>query len=183
MIEPFEKYGLTFRTVEEEDASFIVELRTNEVLSRFLSPTSANVEQQKEWIRNYKQREADNKEAYFISLDEKGNRLGLNRLYNYEDDCFEIGSWLYKPGLNVSVAILGDLAARDYGFEKLGFGFCKFEVRRANVSVVKYHLGFKPEKTGENELDYFFRLSYDNYKKQRDKLLNILDHGATKVHR
>lgn len=178
MIKPFTKYGLHFRTVEEDDAAFIVELRNDEVLSRFLSPTSPDVNDQKDWIRNYKHREERNEEAYFVSLDENGGRQGLNRLYNYDDDCFEIGSWLYKSGLDMSVAILGDLAARDYGFEILGFTKCTFEVRKANLSVVKYHLGFKPEKFRETDIDYYFRLSYENYKKQRDKLLKILLNGS-----
>jgi RimJ/RimL family protein N-acetyltransferase len=174
MISPFKKYGLTFRTVEEDDASFILELRNNKLLSRFLSPTDPDIEKQLKWIRSYKQREQQNKELYFISLDDKGDRQGLNRLYDYEADCFEIGSWLYKPGLDTYTAIRGDLAARDYGFEILSFSYCKFGVRRANLSVVKYHLGFNPEKTGETPNDIFFRLSYDNYRKQRNKLLKII---------
>ncbi len=178
MILPFRKFGLTFRTVEEEDASFILGLRNNEIRSRFLSPTNPDLEKQKEWIRLYKQREEKNEEAYFISLDEKGGKQGLNRLYNYKKDCFEIGSWLYKPGLEMSVAILGDLAARDYGFETLGFSTCTFEVRKANLSVVRYHVSFKPEKIRETDINYYFRLSYENYKKQRDKLLNILNYAT-----
>lgn len=178
MIGPFKKYGLTFRPVEEKDAPFILELRTNELLSRFLSPTNPGLGEQVKWIRCYKKREAQNTEAYFISLDDKGCKQGLNRLYNYEKDSFEIGSWLYKPGLNMSVAILGDLAIRDYGFETLGFSNCRFVVRKANLSVVKYHLGFKPEKIRETEVDYFFRLSYNNYRQQRDKLLKVLHYGA-----
>jgi len=178
MITQFEKYGLWFRTVEEDDAAFILALRNDPVLSRFLSPTNPSVEQQKAWIRKYKEREDENQEIYFISQHRTGEKLGLNRLYNYEKDCFEIGSWLYKAGPDMSVPILGDFAARDFGFETLGFAFCKFEVRKQNLSVVKYHLGFKPERTGESELDYYFRLSYDAYKKHRDKLLKILNYGA-----
>lgn len=178
MISQFKKYGLTFRTVEEEDAPFILELRSNKALSRFLTATDPDLEKQVEWIRSYKQREQQNEEVYFISLDNKGDRQGLNRLYNYEPDCFEIGSWLYKPGLEKYVSIRGDLAVRDYGFETLGFTHCKFAVRKANLSVVRYHAGFKPEKTGETEIDYFFRLSYDNYRRHRDKLLKIMSCGA-----
>lgn len=174
MIAPFNKYGLTFRTVVEEDAAFILELRNNELLSRFLSPTNNDVEQQKEWIRAYKQREEQNEEVYFVSLDDKGDRLGLNRLYNYDKNSFEIGSWIYKPGLDMSVAILGDLTARDYGFETLGFLSCRFRVRKINVSVIKYHLGFNPQRTGESELDYYFELGYDGYKIYRNKLLKML---------
>lgn len=171
----FTKYGLTFRTVEEEDAPFILELRNNKSLSRFLSATDPHIEKQVEWIRNYKEREAQNEEYYFVSFNDKLQRQGLNRLYNFEQDSFEIGSWVYKPGLNMNVAILGDFAARDYGFETLGFSSCRFFVRKANVSVVKYHLGFDPEITGETEMDYFFRLSYHNYKKRRDRLLKIMN--------
>jgi RimJ/RimL family protein N-acetyltransferase len=163
--------------VEEEDAGFIVELRTDPNLSRFLSPTNPNIEEQKAWIAKYKLREEQGEEYYFLCLNEDGEKLGLNRLYNFEKDCFEIGSWLYKPGLPMSMAVLGDLTIRDYGFENLGFDQCKFEVRKANLSVVKYHLAFKPEKVGESELDYYFRLSYDRYKIHRDKLLKILNHG------
>jgi len=176
MIEQFTRYGLTFRTVEEADASFILALRTDAVLSRFLSSTEPGIATQKEWIREYKKRENRNEEVYFVSLNWQGERQGLNRLYNYKDDCFEIGSWLYKAGLDISVPVLGDLAARDYGFERLGFACCNFGVRKDNLAVLKYHQGFKPEKTGESELDYYFRLSYDDYKTHRNKLLKLLNH-------
>ena len=176
MVLPFYKYGLRFRTVEVEDAAFIVELRNDEALARFLSKTSPDVEHQKEWLREYKKREELNQEAYFVALDKNQKRLGLNRLYNFEEDCFEIGSWIYSAGLDLSTPILGDLAVRDYGFETLGFSTCRFVVRKANLQVLKYHVGFNPRQDGETDLDYLFSLSYENYKKQRDKLLKLLDY-------
>jgi len=173
----FTKFGLLFTTVKEEDAAFILELRNDPMLSRFLSTTSVDLQQQKEWIKKYKLREDQNEEVYFICSNTRGSKLGLNRLYNFEDDCFEIGSWLYKPGLNMSIPILGDLAARDFGFDILGFKFCKFEVRKKNLSVLRYHLAFKPERIGESELDYYFKLSYESYRQHRNKLLKLLSHG------
>lgn len=173
----FRKFGLLFTTVKEEDASFIIELRNDPLLSRFLSATSADLQQQKEWIKKYKLREDQNEEIYFICSNTEGVKQGLNRLYNFEDDCFEIGSWLYKPGLNMSIPILGDLAARDFGFDTLGFKSCKFEVRKKNLSVLKYHLAFKPERIGESDLNYYFRLSYESYKQHHDKLLKLLNYG------
>jgi RimJ/RimL family protein N-acetyltransferase len=178
MIEQFEKYGLKFRTVDATDAEFIIELRSDPALSKFLSPTKPDLNQQKNWIEKYKEREARNEEAYFISIGDNGERLGLNRLYHYEEDSFTVGSWLYKRGLEMSIPILGDFAAREYGFEALGFSYCKFDVRKANQQVLKYHLGFKPERLYETELDYFFKLSYNNYRMQRDKLLKILNYGS-----
>lgn len=52
-----ERYGLYVRLVLEDDAEFINSLRRDLKLSRFISPTEDNVDIQKEWIRNYKQRE------------------------------------------------------------------------------------------------------------------------------
>jgi len=173
----FEKFGLFFRPVEEYDATFILNLRTNPLLSKFLSETVPNIQGQKEWIRKYKNREKQNQEIYFIASDKIGGKLGLNRLYNFEKNCFEIGSWLYKPEIEMSIPILGDLACRDFGFEVLGFPFCKFEVRKKNLSVVKYHLAFNPEKIAESDLNYYFKLSQKNYKQHRDKLLKILSYG------
>jgi hypothetical protein len=70
--------------------------------------------------------------------------------------------------------ILGDLAIRDYGFEVLKFRNCHFEVRKENLTVVRYHRNFAPELTGEDDLNYYFKLSYENYLIQRTKLLKFL---------
>lgn len=172
----FEKYGFTFRLVELEDAAFIVGLRSNEKLSRFLSTTSPEVADQQKWISQYKIREGLSMEFYFITLDENGNKIGLSRIYNMlpEASSFEIGSWLYHPDAPMRAPILGDLAIRDYGFEVLNFQNCHFEVRKENLSVVRYHRNFSPELTGEDDLNYYFRLSYENYLIHRSKLLKSL---------
>lgn len=170
------KYGLHLRTVDESDAAFILGLRTDERLSRFLSETSVSIEDQIEWIGQYKQRERKGEEYYFISLDGEGNRLGLNRLCNFDADSFEAGSWLFRRGLDTGIPVLGDLATRDFGFEELHFDSCRFEVLRGNEAVVKYHRGFRPELVGEDERAYYFRLSRPAYEVYRNKLLKIFFH-------
>ncbi|WP_207495329.1 GNAT family N-acetyltransferase [Aridibaculum aurantiacum] len=169
----FDKYGLSLRTVVENDADFIVQLRTDPKLSKHLSSTSTDIEKQKEWIRDYKERELHRNEYYFLISSNEGP-VGLNRLYNFKEDTFEIGSWLFKPTANEKYSILGDLAARDYGFEELHFSFCTFEVRKENKSVLRYHKQFKPEAIGVDSDNFYFKLSYNSYKCYRDKLLSIL---------
>lgn len=46
-----------FRLVEESNAHFICELRSDPNLNKHISQTSTLVEEQKKWIRNYKDRE------------------------------------------------------------------------------------------------------------------------------
>jgi hypothetical protein len=75
------KYGLNYRLIEEEDAEFIVKLRTNEKLSRFLNQTSNDIFKQIEWMGSYKRREQEGIDFYYIFIDNSGNKLGLSRLY------------------------------------------------------------------------------------------------------
>ena len=52
-----EKYGLFLKFVDEDDADFILKLRTNKEKSKYISLTNNDLELQKEWIRKYKDRE------------------------------------------------------------------------------------------------------------------------------
>ena len=170
------KYGLYVRLVDTSDAAFILGLRQDERLSRYLSKTDASLAQQVDWIERYKERERKGEEYYFVYTDETGNRFGVNRLYNFDADSFEAGSWLFLQGLQTHIPILGDLAARDFGFEDLGYSSCRFEVMKGNRSVIRYHEGFHPDRVGEDERAYYFALSRTAYTVHRDKLLKIFLH-------
>ncbi|GHT61866.1 hypothetical protein AGMMS50239_13750 [Bacteroidia bacterium] len=66
-------------------AEFIVALRTDPRLSRYIHETSPGIENQKEWIRNYKNREAEGVDYYFMfSVDSV--RQGLARIYDITED-------------------------------------------------------------------------------------------------
>jgi RimJ/RimL family protein N-acetyltransferase len=163
------------RFVEEGDASFIVSLRTDAKLGRFLSPTDPDVERQKKWIECYKERERAGEEFYFIFIGDDDTRYGVSRIYNIDpkERIFEVGSWLFVPDSPVGLAVLADLCARDYAFDRLGFDYCRFEVRKENKSVVNYHKKFDPELIGEDELNFYFRLSKEKYIARRDQMLKI----------
>ena len=99
------KYGLHCRLVNESDAAFIVQLRTDAKRSRFIHETDNDVNKQVEWIRNYKQREADGLEYYFI-YDINGEPFGVYRIYNIFDDHCTEGSWVCLPIEDSSKIIL-----------------------------------------------------------------------------
>lgn len=165
------------RLVEEDDATFILELRTNKDLSKHLSKVSYELESQKNWIKEYKEREKQAEEYYFISETYNGEKLGLNRLYNFSKSSFVLGSWIFKKGIKDSIPILADLTVRDFAYEKLGFKICNFDVRKSNKSVLRYHLLFKPKLLREEEMDLFFELDYETYQKHKQKILKVLNHG------
>lgn len=168
-----DKYGICLRLVEEHDAEFIVRLRTDEKLSRFLSLTSNDVDAQKRWIQKYKEREQKEQEYYFVAL-YQDVIYGTTRIYNIESDCFEVGSWLFSPETPSGVAVLADIIGREFAFEKFNTSKCKFEVRRKNASVVKYHKSYKPLLIKETEQDLYFLLNRSAFEEHKTKLIKLL---------
>lgn len=75
---------INLRLVKEEDGNFILKLRNNKELSKYISPTNINLEEQKEWIRNYKVRENKKEEFYFIVENKNKIPCGTVRIYNID---------------------------------------------------------------------------------------------------
>lgn len=113
-----DRYGLHCRLVNGDDAEFILKLRTNEHLSRFIHPTENNLEMQIDYIRAYKERELQGIDYYFMFfLDDKP--VGVNRLYHITEKEFTFGSWVFEEGLPYWVSCAGAIIAREFGFEVL----------------------------------------------------------------
>ncbi|WP_297830162.1 GNAT family N-acetyltransferase [uncultured Rikenella sp.] len=176
-IQTIHRYGITLRPVEVSDAEFILKLRTDERLGQFLSVTSPDLEQQQEWIRGYKEREAIGKEYYYIA-EKDGAAYGTIRTYKIGEDWFEGGSWLFSPDAPVGMSILADIINREFAFEVLDKSVNCFEVRRLNQAVVKYQRGYRPIQVAEDELNYYFILTRRQFAKYKQRYLKLLGFQA-----
>lgn len=174
LITTIEKYGIILRLVDNTDAEFILSLRTDQKLSTHLSATSPALSDQLSWITRYKEREKLGLEYYFMALDADGNRLGTTRIYNLEPGCFETGSWIFSRSAPHGAAIKADIIGREFAFDRLGLEFCKFEVRKGNAKVLKYHRAYHPEVIAEDELNYYFQLGKAAFVKHSQKLIKLL---------
>ena len=175
---PFIRYGQYYRLVEEEDYEFIFQLRSNELLGKHLNHTEDDPESQRIWIRNYKYREKSGDEFYFISLDViKNQRLGVFRLYNFTDDSFGTGSWLYRPGLK-NEPVIGNITGKEIGFEFLKYEKCRFDVRKENKTILAYHRLFNPTKIDEDDLNFYFELSRTSFETTKIRLLGLFGYGV-----
>jgi len=162
-----ERYGLIVRLVNEGDAAFIVKLRTNERLGRYLNKTSPNVDDQIEWIKRYKHRESAGEDFYFVFEKPKGISVGLCRIYDIKEGMFSIGSWLFSPEAPAGAAILADIITREIAFELFPESELQFEVRKQNETVIRYQKTFKPIVVAEDDLNIYFALTkqlFDQYK-------------------
>ncbi|MCX6304753.1 MAG: GNAT family N-acetyltransferase [Bacteroidetes bacterium] len=171
-----EKYGIILRTVEEDDAEFIVRLRTNERLGRYISLTSSDVEKQKAWTRDYLVRENNGLEYYFLCVDKDGNRYGTYRIYDIRPGSFVCGSWIFDEASPKDYAIKTEILSKEFAFEKTKAAFFYGENRKDNKKVNRYNLTYQPELIGSDELNYYYKFTRANFEKTSSRLLALLNY-------
>ena len=125
------------RPVSTDDAPFIIKLRTDPRLGKYLHTTSPSVDDQIAWTRRYYEREGD---WYFIvEQASNGEPHGAVAIYNYEagDASAEWGRWILKRG---SLAALESSSlVYDAGFDRLGLMLMYSRTEEVNQPVVSFH--------------------------------------------
>ena len=168
--------NLTFRLVEEEDAQFILRLRLDPFLNKYISKTDSDIRKQIEWIKQYKVREKRNEEYYFIII--KNNNLekvATVRISDFTPKRFTFGSLLIKRGAPLNYFIEIYQICFNFAFESLGFVECSFANRKANKKIINFNTMFGARKFDEDELNVYFILDKQTFKKNRKKMLGLLN--------
>lgn len=171
---PQNRYGIHVRLVDESDAEFIVMLRTDSRLSKFINSTDNDVEKQKDWIKAYKNREENGLEYYFIFEKPLGNRLGVSRIYNVAQSTFETGSWIFKKDAPFGSAFLGDIICHEIAFELFPDMINIHDIKKDNFGVNKYAEEFHPILISETEDLRRFKNTKENYTIHKDLYLKKL---------
>lgn len=152
------KYGITAQLVVESDAEFITQLRSDEKLGRYIHASNGDVEAQRKWIKEYKKREDEGIEYYFIFLKD-GVPFGLERIYNIDWThlSFTSGSWLCKESTSMENVLLTLVIAYEIAYDILGLKINLFDVRKGNKKVQRFHRNIMCSyQYAETELDYLF---------------------------
>lgn len=166
-----DRYGLHVRLVREEDAEFIVRLRTDSKLGHFIHSTSSDVSKQVEWIMEYRKREEKGIEYYFI-FSKNGDNVGLARLYNIENDRFTSGSWLAYSNI-IGAGVLCDIISREIAFELYPDSINYFDVRKGNRNVIRYHESYHPTQYKEDVDNVYFYLTRQNFEKYKQLYIRM----------
>lgn len=134
------------RPVTLEDAAFIVELRSDPLLNRYLHEISPRVEDQVAWLERYFARPDD---YYFIVEDaDSGERQGTIGIYDVETKVAsaEWGRWILKHG---SMAALESAwLVYEAGFAQLGLAILSSRTLVENPRVVSFHESFGASRIG-----------------------------------
>ena len=156
------------------DAEFILSLRLDPSLNKYLSQVDDSLDQQREWLRTYKKRQARRSEFYFIIKDLDDDRLGTVRLYDFQPGSFCWGSWIVKPGSPRKTAFESALNVYEFAFSVLGFSASHFDVRNDNDKVIKFHERMGARIVRSDSLDTYFVFDKEKYEITKDSYEQFL---------
>ena len=169
--------NINFRLVEIEDAEFILNLRLKK--GEFLSATNPNLIEQENWIKSYKKREESGEEYYFIIENKNGLRAGTIRLYDidYKTKTFTFGSFIVdrqSKSIHKLSAFEAINLIFEFAFEKLSLNNCFFDCRKKNRKANDFYIRFGAKIIKEDDLDYFYKFSFDDYQIAKIKYKKFL---------
>ena len=173
-----DKYGLSVRLVKEEDAEFIVKLRTNENLNKYINSTSTDINQQIEWIRSYKKREKAGNDYYFI-YHYHNEPVGVNRIYEINNNNFIHGSWIFTPNTKPYCSLAAAVIAREIAFDilELDIEIDTAGIHKDNTGVLQFAKFMGEEFTGSyySEKGEFLTgiLTKESFNKNKNKILKL----------
>lgn len=165
---------VNLRLVEEDDAAFILSLRTDKKYNQHLSQVTGGVAEQAAWIRKYKDDEKNKLQYYFIIERHDGVRCGTVRIYDIRPDSFSWGSWILNEDKTRFAAIESAFLVYTFGFDHLNFEKSHFDVRKENIKVLSFHEKMGAVRTGETELDFLYEISKTSVLAAKEKLTGKL---------
>lgn len=154
---------INLRSVNVDDATFIYNLRSIEHKTKFLSKITGNVETQRLWIEKYKTRESLGEEFYFIIESKNHDKLGLVRVYDFQNDSFSWGSWITIEDAPFYTAIASALQVYEFGFYRLNFQRSHFAVSKGNDKVLSFHKKFGATIVKETKDEYELTINKERY--------------------
>lgn len=175
----YEKYGIKFRFVNEDDAPFIIKLRTDPKLTRYIHNTDNDVDKQKDWIRNYKIRETDGREYYFV-VSNQDVPVGLIRIYNIHDKVFTVGSIVMERDAPIHCVLAATIMAKEIAFEILDLEledtFDGVHVDNKQVLKLNFSWGKKEYRRFQDVKGEYiaFHLTKEDYLKVKPKKIRQL---------
>ncbi|OWX98813.1 GNAT family N-acetyltransferase [Thioclava sp. IC9] len=175
---PLEVSGprLKLRAVKSDDAGYIHALRTDSAYNAHLSAVTGTVEDQRRWIEDYKLREAEGAEYYYVAerLDD-GRRCGVVRLYDIEDDHFTWGSWILDKNKPQKAALESAVLSFGIGFHALGKTMALIDVRHGNNHAAAFYRRLGMDELGRDDENFYFQYLRGRYEADLGQHLAVLE--------
>lgn len=173
-----EGLNLVLRLIRPDDAQYVHGLRSDPAYNRHLSEIRGTVEDQRRWIEDYKAREAEGREFYYVIERKDGVRCGLVRLYDIREDSFTWGSWILDANKPPKAALESAVLSFQVGFEMLARSRALVDVRVQNDRAIALYRRLGMTEMYRTELDIYFEYMKARYEADRPGYLAILGEQA-----
>lgn len=170
-----EKYGLKVRLVNENDAEFIVSLRSDPTKTKYMITLNNEVEAQRRWIQEYKKREKEGLDYYLIYNNVEDNPIGLNRIshVNNIEKTAVSASWITIEGL-IYEPFLMQLILSEIAFNMLDIEKLLGQIHIKNTKLLKFYKLFDA-KFKDNGTDFYNTITL------KSDLEKVYDYRITKL--
>jgi RimJ/RimL family protein N-acetyltransferase len=175
-------FGLRLRPVCLEDAGFILELRCNSRLNRFIGETPNDIEHQKKWIQEYFRREGD---YYFcIELQKEGAPIGTIGIYNTAaaKNIFEWGRWIISPGYPAAPTSVYLIFKTAFEQLRLNQVYNRTPIGHEQVVAFNEKIGLERCEVLKNDVElHGLPTDQIRFRADRDRWLNIIKPKLEKI--
>lgn len=168
--------NIDLRPVQLNDAQFILSLRLDPLLNKYINSVVNNIKTQEEWLKSCI---TDKAQWYFIIQNKSQEPVGTIRIYDIKENSFSWGSWIIIPKARYYASFESAVLLYKYAFFDLGFVQSHFDVRRDNKNVINFHLKFGATIVSENDLDIFFIFTKTAFIDMLPKYQQIVDMIST----
>jgi len=124
--------NVDLRKIQPSDAQFVVTLRTDPMLSKYLNPIDSRVEKQKEWI----QESLLKNEWYYVVQNKIGERVGLIRGYEWNENSFSFGSFIILPKARLYATFESAILFFETVFNETPVTFCNIFAKKNNFASI-----------------------------------------------
>ena len=168
------KYGIDVRLAQIEDSAFILSLR-NSKRGQILHATDDDLQKQVEWMKEYKKREKEGIDYYFIYSFE-GQPFGVNRIVdiNYENKSCSGGSWICAEDTPFERSFATLLIVREIKFDIIGVDYSYGYTLKINKQIQRMEKFMGGEIVRETETEIFYQTNREQYLKGMVKVKKAL---------
>ena len=166
--------NLVLRLITPDDAAYVHGIRTNPSYNSHLSQVSGTIMDQREWIINYKAKEAKGEEFYYVIERKDGKRCELVRIYDIEAESFTWGSWILDKNKTRKAALESAVLSFGIGFDTLEKNSALVDVRVANEHAATFYRRLGMVETRRTDQDIFFRYTREQFKTEQTHHLKQL---------
>lgn len=170
--------NLALRLIQPSDAGYVQKLRTDPTYNSHLSEVRGTVEDQLSWIKEYKVRENEGSEFYYVIERKDGTRCGLVRLYDIGCERLTWGSWILDANKPRKAALESAILSFGVGFDLLDLPEAFVDVRMDNKKALAFYIRLGKKELCRDERNVYFVYRREKFEVDRCRLLRVVEQEA-----